>query len=57
VLNTLTQAKGGWVSGNTLVAAGAGYRFGARILELRKKGYPIEARPSKDSKVFDYRLP
>jgi hypothetical protein len=47
-----------WISGNTLVAAGAGYRFGGRIEELRKAGHTIESRPDPTHKsaVWEYRL-
>jgi hypothetical protein len=39
-----------------LVAAGAGYRFSARIYELRKAGHVIEERKAADSAVSEYRL-
>jgi hypothetical protein len=52
----LRENANSWVSGNSLVAAGAGYRFGARIHELRKAGHVIEERKAKDSAVSEYRL-
>jgi hypothetical protein len=56
VYNVLRDHANQFVSGNTLVAAGAGYRFGARIHELRKAGHVIEERKAKDSAVSEYRL-
>jgi hypothetical protein len=55
--NVLRDHANEWISGNTLVAAGAGYRFSARIYELRKAGHVIEERKSTDgSAVHEYRL-
>jgi hypothetical protein len=56
--NVLRDHANEWISGNTLVAAGAGYRFSARIYELRKAGHRIEERPDPTgaSKVHEYRL-
>jgi hypothetical protein len=56
--NVLRDHANEWISGNTLVAAGAGYRFSARIYELRKAGHVIEERPdpSGRSAVHEYRL-
>jgi biotin operon repressor len=55
--NVLRDHANEWVSGNTLVAAGAGYRFSARIYELRKAGHVIEERKSTGrSAVHEYRL-
>jgi hypothetical protein len=56
--NVLRDYANEWISGNTLVAAGAGYRFSARIYELRKAGHVIEERPdpSGRSAVHEYRL-
>ena len=45
-----------WVSGLSLVAAGSGYRYSARIDELRKAGHDIRSRRSKDSAVWEYML-
>lgn len=43
VFNAL--AKGGWVCGRTLMAAGCGgNRYSARLHELRKDGVRIESR-------------
>jgi hypothetical protein len=56
VYTVLRERANEWTSGNTLVAAGAGYRFGARIHELRKAGHVIEERKAKDSAVSEYRL-
>jgi hypothetical protein len=50
------EANDGWVSGTDLAFAGGGFRFGARIAELRKAGHVIERRPSKRSAVHEYRL-
>jgi hypothetical protein len=56
--NVLRDHANEWISGNTLVAAGAGYRFSARIYELRQAGHTIEERPDPTgaSKVHEYRL-
>jgi hypothetical protein len=56
--NVLRDHANEWISGNTLVAAGAGYRFGARIYELRQAGHRIEERPDPAgrSAVHEYRL-
>jgi hypothetical protein len=56
--NVLRDHANEWISGNTLVAAGAGYRFGGRIEELRKAGHAIESRPDPTHKsaVWEYRL-
>jgi hypothetical protein len=58
VWHVLRDHANEWISGNTLVAAGAGYRFSARIYELRKAGHVIEERPdpSGRSAVHEYRL-
>jgi hypothetical protein len=58
VWNVLRDNANTFVSGNTLVAAGAGYRFGGRIEELRKAGHTIESRPDPTHKsaVWEYRL-
>jgi hypothetical protein len=58
VFNVLRDNANAWTSGNTLVAAGAGYRFGGRIEELRKAGHTIESRPDPTHKsaVWEYRL-
>jgi hypothetical protein len=56
VLLRLAEAEGGWVWGVTLADVG-GYRFGARIYELRHEdGYVIERRTSPRSAVDQYRL-
>jgi hypothetical protein len=58
VWNVLRENANQFVSGNTLVAAGAGYRFHGRIEELRKAGHTIESRPDPTHKsaVWEYRL-
>ena len=56
VYEVLRERANEWVNGNDLVAAGAGYRFGGRIYELRQAGHAIEERPSKTSAVHEYRL-
>ena len=50
-----TMRNDGWVSGNFL-AIHAGYRFGARIHELRTDGYVIERSTDPRSAVDQYRL-
>jgi hypothetical protein len=53
----LRENANSWVSGNSLVAAGAGYRFGGRIEELRKAGHNIESRRDPSgAAVWEYRL-
>jgi hypothetical protein len=58
VYTCLRERANEWTSGNTLVAAGAGYRYSARIAELREAGHQIEARrdPSGKSSVWEFRL-
>lgn len=56
VYEVLRAHANDWVSGNLLVEAGSGWRYSARIYELRKAGHVIEERPSKVSAVHDYRL-
>ena len=55
ILWLLREAEGRWLSGLALAEVG-GYRFGARILELRADGYAIQRRPSPRSAVHEYRL-
>jgi hypothetical protein len=46
-----------WVSGNLLVEAGVGWRYAARIHELRAAGWKIESRPDPSgSAIHQYRL-
>jgi len=49
------HAIDGWESGVALANVG-GYRFGARIHELRQDGYVIERRTDPRSAVDQYRL-
>ncbi len=56
VYTVLRERANEWVNGNDLVAAGAGYRFGARIHELREAGHLILEKRSKASAVHDYQL-
>jgi hypothetical protein len=55
--NVLRDHANEWVSGMTLIAAGAGTRFGGRIEELRKAGHNIESRRDPSgAAVWEYRL-
>ena len=47
-----------WISGNDLVAAGVGWRYSARLYELRQAGHVIEERPDPEGRtsVHQYRL-
>lgn len=57
ILAYLGRYRGQWVSGIKLANEFiGGLRYGARIFELRKQGFAIEARPSKTSSVYEYRL-
>ena len=57
VLSILRARAGEWVPGTDLAMAGGGFRFGARIYELRKAGHVIEKRKSPTgSSVDEYRL-
>ena len=58
VLSALSARPNQWVSGLTLVEAGSGWRYSARIYDLRQAGYVIEERPDpeKRSAVSQYRL-
>lgn len=55
------QPAGHWRCYDKLIDAGAGYRFGGRIHELRVEGYPIDKRPcphkSHRTRQWQYRLP
>ena len=55
VLDLLDHARGEWVTGVALAGVG-GYRFGARIHELRQDGWVIERRTDPRSAVDQYRL-
>lgn len=57
-LAALSARPNAWVSGLTLVEAGSGWRYSARIWELRQAGHVIEERPDpeKRSAVHQYRL-
>lgn len=55
-LQRLRQAGGSWVSGNELAEA-VGWRYSARLYELRAEGFTIERRSSRNgSAVDDYRI-
>jgi hypothetical protein len=55
--NVLRDHANEWVSGMTLIAAGAGIRFGARIADLREAGHTIESRRDPSgAAVWEYRL-
>ena len=57
VLRYLQAHANTWIPGLELMNAEVGgTRAGGRIHELREMGYVIEARPSKRSAVFEYRL-
>lgn len=58
VLETLQAAEGRWVPAQALVDAGAGYRYAARVWELRQAGHAIEERRDPDSRsaLGQYRL-
>lgn len=56
VLQVLRAHAGEWVSGVDLAMAGGGFRYGARIYELRQAGHVIEKRKSERSAVDEYRL-
>ena len=54
----LRERANEWVSGNLLVEAGVGWRYSARLYELRQAGHVIEERPDPTgrSAVHEYRL-
>ena len=54
----LRERANEWVSGNLLVEAGVGWRYSARIDELRKHGHVIQSRrdPSGLTRIWEYRL-
>jgi hypothetical protein len=55
--NVLRDHANEWVSGMTLIAAGAGIRFGARLKDLRDAGHHIESRRDPSgAAVWEYRL-
>lgn len=53
-LNAL-RAGHGWISGNELAEA-VGWRYSARLYELRAMGYVIERRSVRGRPVDDYRI-
>jgi biotin operon repressor len=56
VLARLVMADGQWISGNELARA-VGWRYGARVYELRQLGYTIERRSAPNgSPVDEYRI-
>jgi hypothetical protein len=54
----LRERANEWVSGSALVEAGVGWRYSARLFELRQAGHVIEERPDPTGKsaVHEYRL-
>jgi hypothetical protein len=56
VYTVLRERANEWTSGNTLVAAGAGYRFSARIYELRQAGRFNEWGPQFHTYAFGRHL-
>lgn len=56
ILRELKSDPGKWVNGIVFVAQGAGFRYAARIYELRKAGYDIESQRGYGTPLFDYRL-
>ena len=58
VLAALMARPNQWISGKALVEAGGGWRYGARVYELRQAGHVIEERPDPDkrSAVGQYRI-
>jgi hypothetical protein len=55
--NVLRDHPNQWISGMTLIAAGAGIRFGARLKDLRDAGHNIESRRDPSgAAVWEYRL-
>lgn len=58
VLEVLQKAKGEWVSGQYFLHTMMLSQYHARIWELQKMGYPIEASSFTDEYGFkSYRLP
>lgn len=58
VFSVLRENANSWTSGNALVEAGSGWRFSARIYELRQAGHVIEERPDPTgrSRTHEYLL-
>ena len=57
VLDRLLEAKGEWINGRTFLHDMFLSQYHARILELQRKGYKIEASPFLDEFGFKaYRL-
>ena len=58
VLAALMARPNEWLSGKALVDAGGGWRYGARIHELRQAGHIIEERPDPEHRtsVGQYRI-
>lgn len=58
VLAALKARANEWVSADELVAAGSGWRYAARVWELRQAGHRIEERrdPTGRHATGQYRL-
>lgn len=61
-LLALLEQTAGWLCARDLVDRGVGFRYGARIGELRKAGFSVETAPCKElahhheGRVCRYRL-
>ena len=53
----LRERANEWVSGNLLVEAGVGWRYAARVEELRKAGHTIESPPRSRWQVVGRPVP
>ena len=58
VYTVLRNRANEWISGKLLVDAGSGWRYSARIYELRQAGHVIEERadPTGASSIHEYRM-
>ncbi len=55
-LAVLARHAGEWVTAQELIDAGAGYRFGARLDDLRRDGHAIESKRGKRGWLYRLRV-
>ena len=56
-LAVLARHAGEWITAQELIDAGAGYRFGARLDDLRRDGHAIESKRGKRGWLYRLRVP
>ena len=56
-LAVLARHAGDWVTAQQLIDAGAGYRFGGRLHELKQEGHDIESKRGERGWLYRLRVP